>query len=94
MYIRTVFVTCKQLHSLGKVLKKTSNTQGDAVAKAFMDTLVAIIGGYQSALKLRPVSIQYFFFQNQCICTLLYICCRCVNQFCIFCLVGRERNYL
>lgn len=50
---------CLQLHGLEKVLKKTSNTQGDAVAKAFMDTLVAIIGGYQSALKLRPVSLQY-----------------------------------
>jgi len=55
-----VFVIRKQLHTLEKVLKKTSNTQGDAVAKAFMDTLVAIIGGYQSALKLRPVSMQYF----------------------------------
>ena len=49
-----------QLHGLEKVLKKTSNTQGDAIAKAFMDTLVAIIGGYQSALKLRPVSLQCF----------------------------------
>ena len=58
MAIDLMFVTCPQLHGLEKVLKKASNTQGEAVAKAFMDTLVAIIGGYQSALKLRPVSIQ------------------------------------
>ena len=51
-----VCICCQQLHGLEKVLKKTSNTQGDAVAKTFMDALVAILGGYQSALKLRPVS--------------------------------------
>ena len=41
--------------TLKHVLKKQSSAYGHTVSKAFMLAQVSMLGGYRSALKLRPV---------------------------------------
>ena len=46
-----------QVANLKHILKKSSSAYGDTVTRAFMMAMVAMIGGYRSALKHREVCV-------------------------------------
>ena len=49
-----------QVANLKHVLKKSSSAYGDTVTRAFMMAMVAMIGGYRSALKHREVCVTLY----------------------------------
>ena len=49
------FLSCRL--NLKHILKKSSSAYGDTVTRAFMMAMVAMIGGYRSALKHREVCV-------------------------------------
>ena len=51
--------------TLKHVLKKQSSAYGDTVTRSFMLAQVAMIGGYRSALKLRPGEKEVVFDEDQ-----------------------------
>lgn len=49
-----------QVSALKNRLRKVSTTTGDGVAQAFLKAQASLFGSYRSALKIEPVSANFF----------------------------------